>query len=67
MKEKIKLTAISKREMNAIRGGSCGCGCLWMGQGGSSTYDNGNANMQGGLWTPGDGPWHIFEQSNVAV
>lgn len=48
--KRFKLNAISaeglqQKEMNAIVGGNtCNCGCAYANQGGSSTYDNMNAN-----------------------
>ena len=40
---------LSQKEMNNLNGGeSCGCGCLYQSQGGSSTQDNGFANSSGG-------------------
>jgi natural product precursor len=53
----LKLTALeadelSKKAMNNINGGkytACGCGCAYATQGGSSTGDNGHANLSGGL------------------
>ena len=35
----------------ACAGGWCCCGCLYEGQGGSSTMDNAKANNAGGLYT----------------
>jgi len=57
---KIKLTKLSKKELDKIRGGyrfwnglypegNCTCGCYYSGSGGSSIEDNGSANMRGGL------------------
>ncbi len=51
--KKLKLNQLSKdelgkREMNYIKGGDCCCGCWYAGSGGSSTYDNGMANLNGG-------------------
>jgi|GEM_PF-918917 len=60
---KLKLNAIAEsrlaeREMNALRGGgqpgNCGCGCPEAGSGGSSIYDNSDANIAEGLTTPGN-------------
>jgi len=56
--KKLKLTQLSKvelekKELNSIKGGysigvggmtMCTCGCLYSGNGGSSTHDNGVAN-----------------------
>jgi len=47
----LKLTALeadelSKKAMNGIQGGQvCGCSCYWANRGGSSSYDNGSANV----------------------
>jgi len=47
---------LNKREMNTILGGgTCGCGCAYADNGGSSTNDNGSANAAGGLVSPGGG------------
>lgn len=45
-------SALSEKEMNKILGGwthSCGCGCIYADQGGSSTKDNFEANWKSGL------------------
>jgi len=50
---------ISKAEMSEIQAGQnmklvvCRCACAWVGQGGSSSSDNGGANGAGGLSSPG--------------
>lgn len=56
---KLKLNKISKKEMVHLKGGyspdpsgvcvtpSCSCGCLYYGEGGSSTSDNCSANHRG--------------------
>ena len=55
---KLEENDLSKREMNQIKGGVrvCSCGCAYAGEpGGSSTSDNGNANVQigdHGGWSP---------------
>lgn len=51
---------LNEKEMNAIRGGeagSCGCGCNYANQGGSSTADNNAANKKSGLHSPGMIHW----------
>jgi natural product precursor len=55
---KLKLNQLSKaelneREMNLIKGGACGCGCLYANSGGSSTSSNDSANYQSGYTSPG--------------
>lgn len=55
---KIKLNVaeeslLNKKEMSAVTGGSCGCGCYYENNGGSSTADNASANAAGGLHSPG--------------
>jgi natural product precursor len=43
---RIEKENLSEKEMNQVRGGNtCGCGCLYADKGGSSTYDNANANL----------------------
>ncbi len=58
--KKLKLTNLSRKELEKIRGGylvivtpdkCCGCGCYYANSGGSSTNDNGDANFKGGLWS----------------
>ncbi len=44
---------LNNKEMNALRGGSCCCGCNYANRGGSSTGDNNSANTAGGLSSPG--------------
>ncbi|MBC5643432.1 TIGR04149 family rSAM-modified RiPP [Parabacteroides segnis] len=40
---------LEQRQMNALRGGyNCGCGCNYVGLGGSSQGDNYNANVSNG-------------------
>ncbi|WP_418683803.1 TIGR04149 family rSAM-modified RiPP [Alistipes putredinis] len=50
----IEKNNLSEKEMQHIAGGQhegmCGCGCMYEGQGGSSTMDNGLANADTGLW-----------------
>lgn len=53
---KLKLCSLSEanlkeKEMNVLMGGecSCGCGCLYANNGGSSTGENMIANSQNGL------------------
>lgn len=67
MSKKLSLIEISKAEMSKVMGGQetyvctwngqewCGCGCFYQGQGGSSTMDNCNANIDGGYESPGGG------------
>lgn len=53
---KLQAHQLANREMKKINGGdavSCGCGCCYSGNGGSSTYDNGTANSAGGKYSPG--------------
>jgi natural product precursor len=72
---KLKLNVLSdvslaERQMNAIRGGncSCGCGCLYAGtQGGSSTASNRSRNVTYGYFSPWsywvycNGKWNYVE------
>lgn len=65
MSKKLNLIEISKAEMSKVTGGQdtyictwngsewCGCGCQHAGGGGSSSVDNCNANIDGGLQSPG--------------
>ena len=46
---------LSKREMNRLAGGAPGDCCLCGCQGPSSSFDNKNANIAGGLYTPNSG------------
>ena len=59
-KNNLKLSQLAKKElmkkeMREIKGGDvvCGCGCCYANQGGASTLENGAANAQGGLHSPG--------------
>ncbi len=61
MKNRLKLTSLSKKELERMKGGYiiygdenhvCGCGCYWAGSDGSSTDDNKNANYSGGKYSP---------------
>lgn len=45
--EKNKLTP---KQMKKVVGG-CSCGCCYSGSGGSSSGDNGGANIDGGLYS----------------
>lgn len=51
----LKLTQLEKnllleKEMENVKGGNtCGCGCKYAGSGGSSTANNGNANLSNNL------------------
>lgn len=42
---------IKKEDIDSIKGGSCGCSCLYANSGGSSTNSNANANRGGGLFS----------------
>lgn len=65
-------TLLSSREMNRVRGGSCGCACLYENNGGSSTADNKSANAAKDLHSPGmihiggilneDGSWTLCDK-----
>lgn len=50
----IEKNNLSEKEMQHIVGGKpagmCGCGCMYEGQGGSSSMDNGLANAETGIW-----------------
>lgn len=52
---RIEKEILSNKEMQHIAGGQqegmCGCGCMYEGQGGSSTMDNGLANAETGAWS----------------
>lgn len=62
---------LGNKEMSAVIGGSCGCGCYYEGNGGSSTADNSSANAAGGKHSPGmthvtatmneDGSWSLCD------
>lgn len=45
----------TKEMLSKVKGGAgnCGCGCVYAGQGGSSTCDNSAANYNASKWTPG--------------
>ena len=57
MKKSLKLTNLSNAEKSSIRGGTdgssipCGCGCFYAGNGGSSSNDNGAANVKKGIFS----------------
>lgn len=53
---------LSEKEMQLLTGGvgSCGCGCVYAEQGGSSKTDNSNANYDGNLHSPGMIEHNIF-------
>jgi natural product precursor len=60
--KKLKLVTLESQELSKLRGGSkkiyvgsdpaprCGCGCIYAGNGGSSSGDNAAANYQGGYF-----------------
>lgn len=49
---RIEKDNLTKKEMDCVKGGnSCGCGCHYENNGGSSTMDNGNANYENNLWS----------------
>jgi natural product precursor len=53
---KLKLNKLSKKQLNAIKGGgapgyNCSCGCCYVNQGGSNSTDNLIANYDEGLKT----------------
>ncbi len=47
---------LKKEQMSSITGGGsvrvCGCGCCYTATGGSSSLNNGNANLQHGFHSP---------------
>ncbi|MFA7459008.1 MAG: TIGR04149 family rSAM-modified RiPP [Bacteroidales bacterium] len=48
----LEYSSLNEKEMNHVTGGgTCGCGCAYEGNGGSSTSDNGYANQSSGLWS----------------
>ena len=54
VKSLIKLTnrnpeRLNEKELSQVIGGSCGCGCFYADCGGSSTYDNWEANDEDSL------------------
>ena len=62
---KLAENRLNEKEMKNLTGGykifethvgtnikSCGCGCYYANQGGSSTNDNGGKNHETGLWSP---------------
>ncbi|QKG79907.1 TIGR04149 family rSAM-modified RiPP [Tenuifilum thalassicum] len=60
--KKLKLNALEAKEMESVKGGyiyidcfphmSCGCGCYYANNGGSSTEANASANASTGLHSP---------------
>ncbi len=50
----IEKNILSKNEMNEVKGGGCGCACS-----NNNMIDNGGANADGGLHSPG-GNNHVF-------
>ena len=54
---KFEANKLNNREMKDVNGGSngiqCGCGCRYEGNGGSSSFDNGHANYDRGLFSGG--------------
>lgn len=67
----VEESLLNTKEMSAIIGGSCGCGCNYEGRGGSSTADNKSANNAGGKHSAGmehvtaemntDGSWILCD------
>ena len=55
IKEKMSLYQITRKEMNVVKGGTCGCACHYVNCGGSSSADNGAANRLLGAWSTGPG------------
>lgn len=47
---------LNEKEMAAVQGGYCVCGCKYANNGGSSTDANGRANSNGNLRTEGTRP-----------
>lgn len=46
----LEADALSQKAMNALEGGQvCGCSCYWANKGGSSSDDNGGANLDQGI------------------
>ena len=57
---KLSNVGINKKELNKIKGGKntgCCCACAYEGDGGSSSADNGQANLNGGLVSPQCPDW----------
>ncbi len=56
MKKKVDLWSVVEELQedvsNDISGGTCGCGCFWAENGGSSAGDNGGANALEGIVSP---------------
>jgi natural product precursor len=44
---------LTHEQMSSVTGGAqvCGCGCCYAGNGGSSTNDNGHANLDNGWYS----------------
>jgi len=56
IKKKMGFSKLSGQQLKDATGGAlhCSCGCAYVDCGGSSSWDNGVANMEGGLVTPPD-------------
>jgi hypothetical protein len=54
MKKKVGLFTLSKKAMKYVSGavGDCCCACAYENQGGSSTVDNADANIDNDLRSP---------------
>ena len=53
MRKYLNLFQLNKKNLSNVRGGtSCCCACAYENSGGSSTFDNCDANFEDGLESP---------------